>query len=138
MADRYRTPGGWTVEVVQLAAGQRLRIRHHGYYVADVLSVDDLGRWIPAAEVQQLEADTLIPDAWPQHPSCRYPARAWACPGRRAPLGPARDLQVPRSPRALSAGGRAARLGAPPCSRLDPLRTCMGCVVSVTATVGGA
>ena len=60
VGDRYRTPGGWTVEVVQLAAGDRLRIRHHGFYVADVLSVDDLGRWIPAAELAQLERDTLI------------------------------------------------------------------------------
>jgi len=61
MADRYRTPDGWTVEVVQLATGERLRIRHHGYYIADAFSVDDLARWIPAAELAQLERDTLIP-----------------------------------------------------------------------------
>jgi len=62
MAERYRTPGGWTVEVVQLAEGQRLRIRHHGFYVADVVNVDDLARWIPAAQLAQLERepDTLI------------------------------------------------------------------------------
>ena len=47
MADRYRTPDDWTVEVVQVAAGDRLRIRHHGFYVADVVNVDDLARWIP-------------------------------------------------------------------------------------------
>jgi hypothetical protein len=57
MADRYSTPGGWTVEVVQLAEGERLRIRHHGYYVADVRNVDDLARWIPAAELAQLEQE---------------------------------------------------------------------------------
>src|SRR5215469_17143953 len=28
-------PGGWTVEVLQLAVCERLRIRHHGYYIAD-------------------------------------------------------------------------------------------------------
>jgi hypothetical protein len=60
MADRYRTPGGWTVEVVQLAEGERLRVRHHGFYVADARSVDDLARWIPAAELERLERDTLI------------------------------------------------------------------------------
>ena len=38
MRDRYRTPDGWTVEVLQLAAGDRLRIRHHGFYVADVVN----------------------------------------------------------------------------------------------------
>jgi hypothetical protein len=60
MADRYRTPDGWTVEVVQLAKGDRLRIRHHGFYVADVLNVDDLARWIPSAELAQLKRDTFI------------------------------------------------------------------------------
>jgi hypothetical protein len=60
VGDRYRTPDGWTVEVVQLAAGDRLRIRHHGFHVADVANVDDLAGWIPAAELAQLERDTLI------------------------------------------------------------------------------
>ena len=60
MADGYRTPDGWTVEVLQLAAGDRLRIRHYGFFVADVVNVDDLGRWIPAAELAQLERDTLM------------------------------------------------------------------------------
>jgi hypothetical protein len=35
VGDRYRTPGGWTVEVLQIAAGERLRIRHHSYAIAD-------------------------------------------------------------------------------------------------------
>jgi hypothetical protein len=60
MADRYRTPDSWTVEVVQLEAGKRLRIRHHGFYIADVRSADDLARWIPADELVQPERDTLI------------------------------------------------------------------------------
>ena len=62
MADRYRTPGGWTVEVVQLTTGDRLRVRHHGFHVADVANVDDLAYWIPTAELAQLERepDTLI------------------------------------------------------------------------------
>jgi hypothetical protein len=60
MADRYRTPDDWTVEVVELPKGDRLRIRHRGFYVADVVNVDDLARWIPAAELAQLERDTLI------------------------------------------------------------------------------
>lgn len=41
MGDRYRTPGAWTVEVVRLAAGDRLRVRHHGFWVADVANVDE-------------------------------------------------------------------------------------------------
>jgi hypothetical protein len=53
-------PDGWTVEVVQLTAGKRLRIWQHGFYVADFANVDDLARWIPAAELAQLERDRLI------------------------------------------------------------------------------
>jgi hypothetical protein len=91
MSDRYRTPGGWTVEVVQLSAGDRLRIRHHGFYVADVLSVDDLARWIPSAELAQLERDTLILRSWPRHTTSGLPGRAQPvvlhrlarCPGPR-------------------------------------------------------
>jgi hypothetical protein len=60
MADRYRTPDGWTVEVVALTEGERLRIRHHGFYVADVRSVAELERWVPADELGHLERDTLI------------------------------------------------------------------------------
>ena len=63
MADHYRTPDDWTVEVVQLAEGERLRIRHHGYYIADVRSVSELERWIPQAELEHLDRDTLIPAA---------------------------------------------------------------------------
>jgi hypothetical protein len=59
VSDRYQTPDGSTVDVVQLAAGERLRIWHHGFYVADVANVDDLARWIPAAELAQLERNTL-------------------------------------------------------------------------------
>ena len=79
MAGRYHTPGGWTVEVLQLPAGDRLRIRHHGFYVADVVNADDLARWIPAAELAQLERDTLILAASPRRPSFRFPAHAAAC-----------------------------------------------------------
>ena len=62
MADRYHTPDGWTLEVVQLDAGERFCIRHHGFYVAYVVNVDDLARRISAAELVQLERepDTLI------------------------------------------------------------------------------
>lgn len=70
MADRYHSPGGWTVEVVQLAEGERLRIRHHGFYVADVAAVDGLARWIPADELKRLERNALMPGALPR-PRCR-------------------------------------------------------------------
>jgi len=83
MAEHYRTPDGWAVQVVQLAEGERFRIRHHGFYVADVANVDDLARWIPTAELAQLEHDTLIaaaqPGSWPL-PSQGDPLTAWACP----------------------------------------------------------
>jgi hypothetical protein len=79
MGERYRTPDGWTVEVVQLEAGERLCIRHHGFYIADVRSADDLARWIPAAELAQLERKTLMAVASPpRRPRCRSPRRAAA------------------------------------------------------------
>jgi hypothetical protein len=44
MADRSRTPDGWTIEVVKPAEGDRPRIRHHGFYVGDARRVNDLTR----------------------------------------------------------------------------------------------
>ena len=38
MADRYPAPGGWTVDVIQLPTGDRPRIRHHGFSIADVIN----------------------------------------------------------------------------------------------------
>ncbi len=48
MVDRYRTASGWSVEVVERSAtpdnsdGQQLRVRYHGFYVADVRTVAEL------------------------------------------------------------------------------------------------
>jgi hypothetical protein len=52
MADRYLTPGGWTIEVVHLAEGERLRIRHYGYYIADVRDLLDGGGHVPLPDEQ--------------------------------------------------------------------------------------
>lgn len=87
--DRYRTPDGWTVEVVQLAAGDRLRIRHPGFYVADI--VNALARRIPATELAQLERERLIPVAWPpRRLTCRSLGRAAAHGALRAAADAAR------------------------------------------------
>jgi hypothetical protein len=62
MADRYRAPGGWTVEVVRLSGtpdkcdGEWIRIRQHGFHVADVRSIAELEQWFPLASLEQ---DTL-------------------------------------------------------------------------------
>ena len=67
------------MEVLQLAAGQRLRIRHRGCYVADVLSVDNLGRWIPDAVAGSWggSAAPLIVPAWRlDQPSAAPPCQA--------------------------------------------------------------
>jgi hypothetical protein len=63
MADRYRAPGGWTVEVIHLSGtpdnrdGEWLRVCRHGYHVADVRIIAELERWFPLAG---LERDVLI------------------------------------------------------------------------------
>jgi len=79
MADRYRTPDDWTVEVVQLAEGERLRIRHRGYYIADVRGVRELEGWIPRAELDLLDRDTLILAFRLRRPTCRSPGRGGVC-----------------------------------------------------------
>jgi hypothetical protein len=62
MAPTYRTKDGYSVEVVQLSDtsgnqdGEWLRVRYHGYHVADVRSVAELERYFPLGE---LEADGL-------------------------------------------------------------------------------
>ena len=62
MGSTYRTKDGYTVEVVQLSDtsgnhdGEWLRVRYHGYHVADVRSVAELERYFPLGE---LEADAL-------------------------------------------------------------------------------
>jgi hypothetical protein len=66
VGDRYRAPGGWTVEVVCLAGtpdrhdGEWIRLRYYGFYVADVRSAGELERWFPLAS---LEPETLAPAA---------------------------------------------------------------------------
>ena len=78
MGSTYRTKDGYTVEVVQLSDtsgnhdGEWLRVRYHGYHVADVRSVAELARYFPLGE---LEADAL---ARRRAPGARRRVR---CPG---------------------------------------------------------
>jgi hypothetical protein len=63
MADRYRAPGGWAVDVITLSGtpdhrdGEWLRVSFHGFHVADVRTVAELEQWFPLAE---LEPDGLL------------------------------------------------------------------------------
>ena len=55
---KYKTRDGYSVEVVQLADtgnhdGQWLRVRYHGYYVADVRSVLELESYFPLADLEE-------------------------------------------------------------------------------------
>ena len=55
---KYKTKNGYSVEVVQLADtgnhdGQWLRVRYHGYYVADVRSVLELETYFPLADLEE-------------------------------------------------------------------------------------
>jgi hypothetical protein len=66
MADRWRAPGGWTVEIVHLSGtpdnrdGEWLRVSQHRFWTADVRTVDELEQWFALAE---LEPDGLSPAA---------------------------------------------------------------------------
>jgi hypothetical protein len=63
VGDRYRTPGGYTVDVITLSGtpdhhdGEWLRVSFHGFHIADVRTVAELERWFPLAE---LEPDGLL------------------------------------------------------------------------------
>jgi hypothetical protein len=63
MARKYRTKDGYSVEVIELSDtsgnhdGEWLRVRYHGYHVADVRSIAELERYFPLSE---LEADALV------------------------------------------------------------------------------
>jgi len=81
VGDRYRTPGGWTVEVVQLAAGDRLHIRRHGFYVADVLSVDDLARAARPEAVRHRSAGVCAPAPSQSATLCNDAASSGCCGG---------------------------------------------------------
>jgi hypothetical protein len=58
MADRWRAPGGWSVEVVKLHTtsdhhdGEWLRIRRFGWWTADVRSPVELAQWFPLADLE--------------------------------------------------------------------------------------
>ena len=80
MAPKYRTKDVYTVEVVQLSDtsgnhdGEWLRVRYHGFHVADVRSVAELERYFPLGE---LEADALAGRRAP----CGMARRRARCPG---------------------------------------------------------
>jgi rhodanese-related sulfurtransferase len=62
MADRWRAPGGWTVEVVRLSLtpdrhdGEWIRLKQFGAFHADVRTPAEVERWVPLADLEQ---DTL-------------------------------------------------------------------------------
>ena len=107
MADRYRTASGWSVEVVERSAtpdnsdGQQLRVRYHGFYVADVRTVAELEQYFPLAD---LEPDGLSSAA------TRRPAGGRLAHDRRHHQG-----AVLQSPRHRARITRESRL--PPNSR---------------------
>jgi hypothetical protein len=63
MGDRYRTPDGWVVEVIELSAtpdrndGERFKVTYYGFFVALVSTVAELEQWLALSD---LEPETLI------------------------------------------------------------------------------
>jgi hypothetical protein len=57
MAERWRAPGGWTVEVVRVTGtgnrdGEWLRVRQYGFWTADVRGVAELAQWFPLTDLE--------------------------------------------------------------------------------------
>jgi hypothetical protein len=86
MPDRYRAPGGWTVEVITLSGtpdkrdGQWLRVALHGVHVADVRSVAELTQWFPLAELEDDALSLARPLSSPRGRSALRICRSWHCP----------------------------------------------------------
>lgn len=92
MGDRYRTPDGWAVEVVELSAtpdrsdGERLNVTYHGSFVAVVRTVAELEQWFALSDLEQ---EALI--------SCRISyrecaaSRGWLHPGHARGARPKLD-----------------------------------------------
>jgi hypothetical protein len=69
MADRWRTKDGrYCVDVITLSAtpnncdGTWLRVREHGFWVADVRDPDELARFVPLEELE--EGLATLPHPW--------------------------------------------------------------------------
>jgi hypothetical protein len=70
MADRWRAPGGWTVEVVRLSGtpdnhdGEWLRVSQYGSWTADVRSIGELAQWFPLDELEPDSPLLLATGSW--------------------------------------------------------------------------
>jgi len=59
MAAHYKTEDGWSVEVVNLTCtpnkhdGEWIRVRHFGWYVADLRSVEALESYVALTELEE-------------------------------------------------------------------------------------
>jgi hypothetical protein len=58
VTERWRAPGGWTVQVVRLTGtpgktdGERLRVCQYGFWTADVRTVAELERYFRLADLE--------------------------------------------------------------------------------------
>jgi hypothetical protein len=50
---KFKTSGGWSVEVVELESGEWLRVRHHGFWVADVRTTEELAAFFPLEDLEE-------------------------------------------------------------------------------------
>jgi hypothetical protein len=79
MTDRWRAPGGWTVEVVQLTStpdrhdGQWLRVKQYGIWTADVRTVGELAHFVDLAELEPELGQLMM---------CGVRLPDWFCCGR--------------------------------------------------------
>jgi hypothetical protein len=118
MADRYRAPGGWTVDVIHLSStpdhrdGEWLRVSFHGAHVPDVRTVAELEQWFPLAD---LAPETLAPCRQAAHGLTGFGPVMPALRGRmlRArPIPPPLRRSRPRPGRAIDADRPGDQAGA--------------------------
>lgn len=82
MADRWRAPGGWTVEVVHLTStpnnhdGEWFRVSQYGAWTADVRTVGELAQYVDLAD---LEPELALIFIWSMNLESRHAPYARGC-----------------------------------------------------------
>ena len=110
MGAEYRTKDGYTVEVVRLAdTGEWLRVRYHGFHVADVRTISELERYVPLADLEEALTPRSGPPPVPRSSTSPSSRRGGHAPADcRTPAGRARSPGQP-GPRTAT-GQPGARL----------------------------
>ena len=73
---KYKTKDGYSVEVVQLATGDWLRVRHHGFHVADVRTIAELESYFPLSDLEEALSCRMLTETYSYRARCHQTVAA--------------------------------------------------------------